>query len=985
MNRVFCALLIAWQLLVWNAYAATCDSIFSAGVQAHSASGYLEMNMQSRVIGGSTLLNVPSIIDNAGYGWKSCGAVSCSATGGFNAPVNLTIPAGTGSDGSINIAAEATATYGAGHYGDVSVEQQGTLNFSTSGGKYYMGKLTTNWRSIVNFAPGDYYINGDLSIHRENIIGITGNGPVRIFVNGSVTVQFATNITHGHPENLLIFAQNTISFDESVRFSGFLYSQTGDVLLGFMVRVTGGVSAAGRIHLNNLTWINYTDSINTADFGSLCSLTPSINDWNINTGNGAASTCSDFPVTISARDSNNSVLTGYTGTINLSTSSGHGKWKKSNGDAFGDLTASSNDNGQASYTFSAADQGEITLLLDNQHAENLQITVSDGGVNAISNRVTFSANAFVIETADADVIAGRPHSFTAKLMTQDISSPSKSCRVAELYNNANVKMWLVRDSADPGGAAPAITAGGQTFYPPNSTPANDNIQLGFNSGIANFTLLASDVGKYRLAISDTSGNFSDSHILGQSNVLIARPFGINVAVTGNTGAVDSGGTKFRVAGHSFTLTVTAVGWQSADDQNNDGIPDGHNDNSPGNNADLADNPPLVSFGKENPAQGISANSVLISPADGENPGLSGGSFTAFTVGTASSAVSFGEVGIIEIAASVAGGNYLGSTGSSKIIGKSGYVGRFYPDHFRLSDLSLTPACSSVLPFSYLDETFSFSAKITPYGAHDLPLKNYKDGFNKFSTADLQSMLSAIDEAGSTLLSGRITNVWAEPSLQDGVLALAPQLSIARAANLDGPFSSVRIGFKPLDSDGVTVRLGDLDLDLNNDGIMDTVRVNSVPTRLRYGRLRLDDSYGPETADLPVVFQTEYWNGSQWIKNLDDSCSTIPLNKIIYPDGAIHISSNRTASVGGGSTTGRYAYLNATTVGFNAGDAGHYFTAPGAGNTGSITVKVDLTDLPWLMFDWDNDGVPDAQLPDAQFSFGNYRGHDRVLYWLEMLR
>jgi MSHA biogenesis protein MshQ len=58
------------------------------------------------------------------------------------------------------------------------------------------------------------------------------------------------------------------------------------------------------------------------------------------------------------------------------------------------------------------------------------------------------------------------------------------------------------------------------------------------------------------------------------------------------------------------------------------------------------------------------------------------------------------------------------------------------------------------------------------------------------------------------------------------------------------------------------------------------------------------------------------------------------------------------------------------------------SAPGVGNTGAITVDVDLTAHPWLRFDWDADGMNDDDPPQASGVFGRYRGHDRIIYWSE---
>ena len=970
--------------------AQTCASVFASAAQSHSAGGVLEMGFNSRILNSGTSLKVPQLVDNAGG--NSCGTGKCTATGAFNSAVNYSIPATNGSAGSINIAPPTPATRGAGQYTTVNVQQDATLTFSASGGKYYMSTFTSGFNSKVNFAPGDYYINGNMTIGNQNTISITGSQPVRIFVNGQVTVGFQVLFNNSNPGNLLIYAKNSIILDQNVKYPGYLYSQTGDITIKFLSEVTGGVSAAGRITLNE-SKITYSNAASSSDFGSLCSAAPSINNFNITTGTGAASTCSDFRVTITARDSSNNPLTGYTGTISLTTSTNRGIWKKTGvtSEAYGNLTASTLDNGQATYTFTTQDAGDITLLLDNQHAQSLTVRVVGGSVSSTSGTVTFSANAFVIESTDSlsnDLIAGRPHSFAAKMMTQDLSSPTKTCRVASLYNNTGVKMWLVRDAVDPLGAAPVLKQNAQTLSPPNSEPGSHNINLVFNSGVADFTLLASDVGKYRVAIADTSKSFSSADIRGESAVLVARPFGIRVSLPENPAASDGSGAKFRAAGQAFTLTVAAVAWEASDDQNNNGVPDDHDDNSPGNNVNLGNNAVLVNFGKEKPAKGITASAFLVAPASGNNPGLSGATFTNFTVGTASSAlVSFGEIGIIEISASISGGDYLGSPGSAKIMGKSGYVGRFIPAYFQLSELAVTPACNSGLAYSYLGENFALAATMTPYSTNGGVLKNYIGSFEKFNEATAQTNFYAVDLANNVNLTSRIVspNPSSGYSWSNGALSATPSFNISRLANFDGPFAQVRMGFKPVDADGVTVRPADLNLDVDNNGVNDAVRVGNA-FHLRYGRLRLDDSYGPETANLPVIFRTEFWDGAVWRQNRDDSCTRIAANRIRYPGGTINVVANRSTAVGSGTTSGVYANLNASGVNFSAGDAGQYFTAPGAGNMGSLAVQVDLTDYPWLRFDWNGDGSHnDTSLPNARFTFGNYRGHDRVLYWIESVR
>ena len=57
------------------------------------------------------------------------------------------------------------------------------------------------------------------------------------------------------------------------------------------------------------------------------------------------------------------------------------------------------------------------------------------------------------------------------------------------------------------------------------------------------------------------------------------------------------------------------------------------------------------------------------------------------------------------------------------------------------------------------------------------------------------------------------------------------------------------------------------------------------------------------------------------------------------------------------------------------------SAPGNGNTGQIQLEY-LVDS-WLSYDWDNDPLTPDSHPTAAAEFGQYRGHDRIIYWREV--
>ena len=116
-----------------------------------------------------------------------------------------------------------------------------------------------------------------------------------------------------------------------------------------------------------------------------------------------ASVCAPVDVRIQAEDAGDNVLTGYQGSVRITTSAGHGNWQRVA--ASGPLSPNPDvdDNGQAIYEFVVADNGDITLGLENTRADRLTIRAEDttGGQFGVSSVVEFRENALVISLADS--------------------------------------------------------------------------------------------------------------------------------------------------------------------------------------------------------------------------------------------------------------------------------------------------------------------------------------------------------------------------------------------------------------------------------------------------------------------------------------------------------------------------------------------------------------------------------------------------------
>jgi hypothetical protein len=88
---------------------------------------------------------------------------------------------------------------------------------------------------------------------------------------------------------------------------------------------------------------------------------------------GTAVNCQAEDITITAHNCAEEIATSYTGTIDLSTTTWHGDWSVVS--AAGSLTNSGRGNG--TYSFAAADDGEVVLGLRDTYSETTNIDVAD--------------------------------------------------------------------------------------------------------------------------------------------------------------------------------------------------------------------------------------------------------------------------------------------------------------------------------------------------------------------------------------------------------------------------------------------------------------------------------------------------------------------------------------------------------------------------------------------------------------------------------
>jgi MSHA biogenesis protein MshQ len=97
---------------------------------------------------------------------------------------------------------------------------------------------------------------------------------------------------------------------------------------------------------------------------------------------------------------------------------------------------------------------------------------------------------------------------------------------------------------------------------------------------------------------------------------------------------------------------------------------------------------------------------------------------------------------------------------------------------------------------------------------------------------------------------------------------------------------------------------------------------SAGKTMRFGRLRLQNSYGPVTVGQVVPLETQYWNGTSFVRNTDDSCTTLNREHVALSSYTLSLNACETAAT-------------PASVSFSGGQASLPIAAAGAGNTGRV--------------------------------------------------
>lgn len=678
--------------------------------------------------------------------------------------------------------------------------------------------------------------------------------------------------------------------------------------------------------------------------------------------------CVDEPVTVSARDASDAILTGYTGSITLDTQTGRGTWVLVSGTAanFADATA---DDGLATYTFDPADNGTATFALQyRQGTATLDVDAYETATPTTRDDDTEGALLFGPSgfTVTASTLPNPPPSpindpLGAQTAGTDVAlhiaaygqTPTDSqCGVIESYTGAkSLKFWSTY--VDPGTGTTQVTIDGAAGAIGTSEAAAVARPVTFTNGQAQVTAKYKDVGQIRVSMKDDS--VADPNlptgIRGATNNFVVKP--ARFELTGiartsdnfsNPGAMDATGAAFIGAGQPFKATVTARDAEGSATPN---------------------------YGKESTPETVRLIPTLVAPAGGLNPaiGFTTG-FGAFANGVATGTdFNWPEVGIITLTPGVGDSDYLGAgdvTGTA-----SGNVGRFTPARYGVVSSAIAPACTTSPPgFTYARQPFDGTMTIQAQTAGGVLTQNYRSGFD---TLDPTSELVVVNNQTGSAYDATSASFVAGQTFSDDLSPAKP----TGQANLDLQFRWDMPQQAPVDT---TVQLS-----ATTDEVTAVAGapVNLGVTNMRFGRLALRNAFGSELLPLSMPMVAQYYvdNATGFAANGSDGCTAVGTARLDLannvtdpPLGTPTITTNS----GPPATATTVSVINDPVV---AGVGNLMFSAPGDGGDGYVNISASLTGVDWLRFDWDGDGVNDND-PSARATFGIYKGSPRNIYLRE---
>ncbi|MBA3058535.1 MAG: LamG domain-containing protein [Gammaproteobacteria bacterium] len=700
---------------------------------------------------------------------------------------------------------------------------------------------------------------------------------------------------------------------------------------------------------------------------------------------GAVSNCSSpASITIEAHDADHALFSLAGTSLNLATDLGRGTWSNVAGGAINSLTAIGVGTGSASYTFSG--ESSVTFGLSHNLSEALNINVGSGGITEYTGTAaTCVADDFTFPGGACDVsrtfVCAKPFGFNCmesgaaalsghlytKLAGTAFSVDVVALKDADSDGIADAVEAAYASDADKSVTVELVEGSGATACSARAaiSPAvsqtltfskvNQPTELGRKSTAA--MTVGNAYADLRCRVTDANqspsivGCSSDSFAVRPPQLTVTAPVLSNATLTGDPKAV---------AGADFTLDAAS------------GVASGYTGTPVLNTTQVQDHANAA----------IAAGTLSGAFSAGNGTKASGAVFKYLDVGNikllADAVLDSGFTVVDQIGDCVAdstantltGGKYGCNIGSAA----SATMGRWHPSHYSFVG-TLTPACGPG-GMTYMDQdalgvalTLKAHASTgATASASDPVVSRYTTGYTNLAPVTISGDNGGTPVAVTRLGSPVFPAMPSTASWSAGLFQINNTFAFSKLGAPDGAYDLFKLKAALADPDGSTLI-----------GLPAAQETNT--SKIRYGRVQLQNAYGSEYLALPVPLTLQYWNGN-WQKNTLDTCTSLQANQFAWssPAGSATRPNNLAACESAATVAGVSPNYTVT------------LSAPGVNNAGWADLSLNLAatavgstcttanagtgnsglastvNAPWLQYNW----TGALGNPKARATFGVFK-------------
>ena len=803
----------------------------------------------------------------------------------------------------------------------------------------------------ANLQPIDYLRTGDFSDVGENYS--TDGQTSRVYIDGDLTIKSGRRINiNGDANELILVVTGDLHLERDVKINGYIYV-VGDLSYESSIfsqtEITGSISVGGRVQGNDWwDWwsafgpdITYQKPIEPIDGGNFCRATnseppvPSVDHYQLSY-NTPALTCSGANVDIKAC-ANSDCSETYPAGATVELNSLSGEWS-SNPVTVSPLGRS---------TLKQLNAGTYTLAIDNggtsPQPQNSTRCVVNGSLSEDCN-IEFRDTGFIFTNGDnldnTDIprqISAEPYN-NLKLWAVETNTQTFACEaILEPLNSVSMSMNCV----DPDECLMETTVNDRDVVENTFS----DVDIDFDDGKADLQVNYADAGAITLT---ARAELPNGEIQGTSEAFVWRPESIRVETAQNSPGSYEGNILAK-AGEVFSAQLAAL-------------------NSKG---DVTPN-----FGNETVPESLQLKSESQELSPAVRPGVLSNAEGFINAGNGTfrnEGLSYSEVGLTRVTAYIESKNYLPGYHSSEfeleVSNELTEIGRFIPYEFEPLTAEFVGNCTD---FYYMGQPQPVALSARAVNASGELTENYTG-----SLAKATPMFYAYD-SNDTELPGHSVSHDGSWEWGEGIGQFTGNASVTvsrlNSGERDGPFENYVLGWQLDDQENdnfySVIENGGLPLSTS----FEAIELDS--SSLYYGRINLQDTYAAMNDVMPVEGAVEYWDGARFVINRKDNCETFDSDALRYVDDSSTGPEPIPADLASLVTLGN-GQLSPSSKDI---DELLRWESELVDDPYSFTFELNVPSF--LQYDWDGDSNYQDN-PQAEGTFGIYRGRDRQIYWQEM--